>query len=108
MPPVNRRRFLQQSARAAPFAAFALHAGARALDEPPTVIVGAGQDFGNGGDDFSWMEAWHVEDRGTAHGNWPQAMPGREPILAHTVTPAGRLWFHDSGTVTLFVFPLFP
>jgi len=42
MPPVNRRRFLQQSARAAPFAAFALHAGARALDEPPTVIVGAG------------------------------------------------------------------
>jgi len=40
MPPVNRRRFLQQSARAAPFAAFALRASA--LDESPTVIVGAG------------------------------------------------------------------
>lgn len=33
------------------------------------VVVGAGQDFGNGGDDFSWMDVWHVEDRGTGHGN---------------------------------------
>jgi len=39
---VNRRRFLQQSARAAPFAAIALHARARAIDTNPTVIVGAG------------------------------------------------------------------
>jgi monoamine oxidase len=37
---VNRRRFLQQSARAAPYAAFALRAGA--VDSKPTVIVGAG------------------------------------------------------------------
>src|SRR5215831_13607314 len=27
-----------------------------------SVVVGAGQDFGNGGDDFSWMDVWHVED----------------------------------------------
>jgi monoamine oxidase len=39
---VNRRRFLQQSARAAPFAALALSARARAIDVNPTVIVGAG------------------------------------------------------------------
>jgi len=39
---VNRRSFLQQSARAAPFAAFALRGGARAIDDNPTVIVGAG------------------------------------------------------------------
>jgi len=39
---VNRRRFLQQSARAAPFAAIALRASARAIDDHPTVIVGAG------------------------------------------------------------------
>jgi monoamine oxidase len=39
---VNRRRFLQQSARAAPFAALALRASVRALDDNPTVIVGAG------------------------------------------------------------------
>jgi monoamine oxidase len=39
---VNRRRFLQQSARAAPFAAAALCASARAIEDSPTVIVGAG------------------------------------------------------------------
>jgi monoamine oxidase len=39
---VNRRRFLQQSARAAPFAAIALSASARTIDVNPTVIVGAG------------------------------------------------------------------
>ena len=33
-------------------------------------IVGAGTDFGNGGDDFSWMDSWYVEDRGTKHGNF--------------------------------------
>jgi hypothetical protein len=27
-------------------------------------IVGAGRDFGNAGDDFSWMDTWHVADRG--------------------------------------------
>jgi monoamine oxidase len=39
---VNRRRFLQQSARAVPFAAIALSASARAIDGNPTIIVGAG------------------------------------------------------------------
>jgi monoamine oxidase len=39
---VNRRRFLQQSARAAPFAAFALRASSCAPGGHPTVIVGAG------------------------------------------------------------------
>jgi hypothetical protein len=34
------------------------------------LVVGAGKDFGNGGDDFSWMDSWHVEDRGTRHGNY--------------------------------------
>jgi monoamine oxidase len=39
---VNRRRFLEQSARVAPFAALAFRASARAIDANPTVIVGAG------------------------------------------------------------------
>jgi monoamine oxidase len=39
---VNRRRFLQLSARAAPFGAIALHANARAIESNPTVVVGAG------------------------------------------------------------------
>ena len=29
------------------------------------LLVGAGKDFGNGGDDFSWIDLWFVEDRGT-------------------------------------------
>ncbi len=33
-------------------------------------LVGAGIDFGNGGDDFLWLDFWHVEDRGTKHGNY--------------------------------------
>ena len=33
-------------------------------------LIGAGIDFGNGGDDFSWIDFWHVEDRGTSHGNY--------------------------------------
>ena len=34
------------------------------------LVVGAGTDFGNGGDDFSWMDLCYVEDRGTKHGNY--------------------------------------
>jgi hypothetical protein len=34
------------------------------------VLVGAGVNFGNGGDNFRWMDDWHVEDRGAGHGNY--------------------------------------
>jgi hypothetical protein len=34
------------------------------------LVLGAGSVFGNGGDDFSWMDSWHIEERGTAHGNY--------------------------------------
>jgi hypothetical protein len=34
------------------------------------LVVGAGTDFGNGGDDFSWMDLCYVEDRGARHGNY--------------------------------------
>ena len=40
------------------------------LQKRKPVIVGAGKQFGNGGDDFSWMDVWHVEDRGTGHSNY--------------------------------------
>jgi hypothetical protein len=32
-----------------------VHAGAT-----PLAILGAGKEFGNGGDEFSWMDAWYV------------------------------------------------
>ena len=28
-------------------------------------LLGAGHDFGNGGDDFNWIDYWWVEDRNT-------------------------------------------
>lgn len=34
------------------------------------LLIGAGIDFENGGDDFAWVNFWHVEDRGTKHGNY--------------------------------------
>jgi hypothetical protein len=40
-----------------------VHGGARAV-----AVLGAGKDFGNGGDDFSWQDAWYAERRpGTGH-----------------------------------------
>jgi hypothetical protein len=41
-----------------------VHRGRRA-----PVLLGAGVEFGNGGDDFGWMDAWHVEP--------PRAVPPR-------------------------------
>ena len=34
------------------------------------LVIGAGIDFGNGGDDFSWMDLCYVEDRGAKNGNY--------------------------------------
>jgi hypothetical protein len=31
----------------------------------PGIVLGAGKTFGNGGDNFSWMDAWHVYPQGT-------------------------------------------
>jgi hypothetical protein len=35
-----------------------LHSGAKSA-----IILGAGRKFGNAGDDFSWMDAWHLYPR---------------------------------------------
>ena len=40
------------------------------LQAKTPLLLGAGKTFGNGGDDFSWIDYWHVEDRGTKHGNY--------------------------------------
>jgi hypothetical protein len=35
-----------------------------------TQLLGAGKSFGNGGDDFSWIDIWFVEDRGTLQSSY--------------------------------------
>lgn len=32
--------------------------------------LGTGKSFGNGGDDFSWIDLWYVEDRGTTQNSY--------------------------------------
>ena len=33
-------------------------------------LLGAGKSFLDGDDNFSWIDYWHVEDRGSKHGNY--------------------------------------
>lgn len=42
-------------------------------------VVGAGRSFGNGGDDFSWQDAWYTYAKGTVG---PGAGEGAPPRLA--------------------------
>lgn len=41
----------------------------------PSVVLGADRSFGNGGDDFSWMDAWCVYPRGPVHRGADEADP---------------------------------
>ena len=33
------------------------------------IVIGAGRSFGNGGDDFSWMDMWNLEPKRSSDGN---------------------------------------
>jgi hypothetical protein len=50
-----------------------VHAGAKSA-----IILGAGRKFDNGGDDFKWMDAWHLYPRGNVERGAGQGAP---PIL---------------------------
>ena len=43
----------------------------------PSVVLGADRHFGNGSDDFSWMNAWHVYPRGPVPPGPDEAGPPR-------------------------------
>ena len=71
------------------------------------LLVGAGIDFGNGGDDFKWVDFWHVEDRGTKHGNHQRqsvTLKGDGLMIAKESSASaliymrnGRLQWHQYG-----------
>jgi hypothetical protein len=46
----------------------------------PTVVVGAGTELGNGGDDFSWLDLWTVVER-----------PGADALLVEKESSASGL-----------------
>ncbi|MCI0624146.1 MAG: hypothetical protein L0387_21270 [Acidobacteria bacterium] len=47
-----------------------VHAGAKSA-----IILGAGRKFGNGGDDFNWMDAWHLYPRGVVERGADESAP---------------------------------
>lgn len=59
-------------------------------------LLGAGVPFGNGGDDFSWLDLWSVEDKGTIHGP-PETLQGDGLILTKEGSASGLIYF-EKGT----------
>ena len=65
----------------------------------PARVVGAGHAFGNGGDDFAWIDAWHVESRGKAR----SGRAGRvlrldgDGVVVEKESSASALIYLDSG-----------
>ena len=52
------------------------------------VLLGAGQPFGNGGDDFSWIDQWSVDDS-ASNAQRRSALSAREPADALRVAKEG-------------------
>ena len=60
-------------------------------------ILGAGRAIGNDGDDFRWMDAWHVHLRGTvsrgADGKAPPVLKGDALVLIKTEAASGLVYW---------------
>ena len=68
-----------------------LHAGSMT-----PIVVGAGREIGNGGDDFSWLDAWGVEARDT-RGKIAPALRG-DALLVQKLESASGLIYWDGRT----------
>ena len=69
-------------------------------DQSKAVLIGAGVPFGNGGDDFSWMDVWSVYPKGRrveqgAGGSAPPALRG-DALLVEKSESASAL-IHWNG-----------
>lgn len=53
------------------------------------VVVGAGRDFGNGGDDWSWMDVWRIEDGATT----TPGKPRHELLAEKSESGGGLIWW---------------
>jgi len=60
-------------------------------------VLGAGRALGNGGDDFRWMDAWHVHPRGKvnrgADGKAPPVLKGDALTLIKTEAASGLVYW---------------
>jgi hypothetical protein len=56
-------------------------------------LLGAGRPFGNGGDDFAWIDQWSVDDRSSArHRGGPSAGE-----------PTDALWVAKEGAASALI-----
>jgi hypothetical protein len=72
-----------------------LHAGSSRA-----VVVGAGHAIGNGGDDFSWLDAWSLHPRGpVARGAGEAAAPRLrgDAVLVEKLESASALLYWDGA-----------
>ena len=67
-----------------------LHAGSTT-----PIVVGAGREIGNGGDDFSWMDAWSIDATGTRRKAGP-ALRG-DALLVQKLESASGLIYWDGA-----------
>jgi hypothetical protein len=71
------------------------HAGQRA-----PIVLGAGEVAGNGGDDFSWMDAWQIQDRGPvgrgAGEGSPPVLKGDAILVIKKESASGLLYWTGS------------
>ena len=69
-----------------------IHARANSVN-----VLGAGRALGNGGDDFRWMDAWHVVPRGKvgrgADGKAPPVLKGDALVLIKTEAASGLVYW---------------
>ena len=63
-------------------------------------LFGAGKTFGNGGDDFEWVDLWWVEDRGVgqkSHDDRAGKLPGDGLLVAKEGSASALIYF-KAGT----------
>lgn len=70
-----------------------LHAGAKSI-----IVLGAGRKFGNGGDDFRWMDAWHVYPKAPvqrgADETDPPKLKGDALMVIKTESASGLIYWN--------------
>ena len=67
---------------------------------PGPVVVGAGHALGNGGDDFSWMDAWSVYPRDVVARGADESAPPRlrgDALLVEKLEAASALVYWDGA-----------
>jgi len=62
-------------------------------------LLGAGRSFGNGGDDFAWIDQWAVEERGTnrRRGDDSSIKPRSDTLWVAKEGSASALIYYRSG-----------